>query len=455
MEGSVYALWRKETMQVPVDVISLMSVRVESRHCSLGLSGSDFDVMSETIATQQRVSTCAWAAMLLALLLVSGPGCATLGAPKGGSLEGDAAPTSLRAQVEALGPGLAFLNVSPPQGAASPEVGAAHVYARSYSANARLSPVGVEIWVFDAQERAVHGAHSAYLEALYATIYGWDPEAWADSLAATPEAAAILRTKSDLFWESLAQQVAERVFNASITPALYRFGPTCMDSYTQGCVDAGISEAMRVVVRTYLDGRRDPMNPVTRSITYMAERGSVDDPELIFELQVPEGLRVAGPRREELDFRPRIAGRQDRLEDIRLWAHLPAGVQPRRVNTDYPDYNLLFVPLRHLVLQGEVHDPNLPGSIFDYPSLEAFVAQAGALIATLRSAEGGAEVAQALRPFLSDRYYGMFTSGGQGVAAYRDYILGERAGVARGLNPDFGLIELSIGDEVVATWPTD
>ena len=28
----------------------------------------------------------------------------------------------------------------------------------------------------------------------------------------------------------------------------------------------------------------------------------------------------------------------------------------RVVNTDYPDYNLVFVPLRHLVAQGEVED---------------------------------------------------------------------------------------------------
>ena len=442
-------------MRVRVDLISLMNAGLASRRCSARLSGSDFDVMSDAIATQQKAAKRGWAAMVLALLLFCGPGCATLGAPQGVTLEGDVTPTSLRAQVEALGPGLAFFNKAPPQGAASPEVGAAHVYARSFSANARLSPVGVEIWVFDAQGRSLHIAHSAYLEALYAAIYGWDPEAWADALATSSESAAILRTKSDLFWESLAQQVAERIFNASITPALYRFGPTCLDPHTQGCVDKGIGEATRVVVRTYLDGRRDPMNPVTRSITYMTERGGVDDPELIFELQIPEGLRVAGPRREELDFRPRVAGMQERLEDIRLWAHLPAGVQPRRVNTDYPDYNLLFVPLRHLVLQGEVHDPKLPGSIFDYPSLEAFVTQIGALVGKLRTPEGGAEVAQALRPFLSERYYGMFASGGQGVAAYRDYILGKRAGVARGLNPDFGRIELSIGGVVVATWPME
>ena len=56
-----------------------------------------------------------------------------------------------------------------------------------------------------------------------------------------------------------------------------------------------------------------------------------------------------------------------------------------------------------------------------------------------RTAEQGKRVAEA-SPLPDAKYYYMFESGGQGLAGYRDYILGESAGVARGLSPDFGRI---------------
>ena len=37
----------------------------------------------------------------------------------------------------------------------------------------------------------------------------------------------VLREKSDFFWESLAQQMAERVLSEPHTPAIYRLGPGC------------------------------------------------------------------------------------------------------------------------------------------------------------------------------------------------------------------------------------
>ena len=355
-------------------------------------------------------------------------------------------------QVKALGEGLQFLNGPVPEGATTPEAGAQYKYARTHSANSRNSPVGIEVWVFDASGAALHTTHADYLKQVYAQLYTWDPAVWKTQLSDSEEAAEILQKKSDLFWESLAQHLAERVLADETTPALYRFGPQCLDAAAKGCTDAGLPQAHRVVVRTYLNARRDPTNPVTRSITYIVHRGQLSDPELFFELQVPNGLKVAGPSQELLDFRPKIAGRQDAVSDIRIWAHIPRGKRSRTKNFDYPDYNLVFVPIRHLVVQGEVEDPKQPATAFDYPDLAALVDRVGTMVALIRTPQGGQAVADQLRPFITDKYYYMF-AGGQGLESYRDYVLGKTAGVGRGLNPDFGTIELLIDGSRVAQFP--
>ena len=361
-------------------------------------------------------------------------------------------PSSLAKQVSDLGEGLRFLNQATPTGAKTPEAGAEYVYARTFSANSRNSPVGIEIWVFDDSGEPLHTSEREYLQGVYQEIYGWDPSAWGSQLEDSEKAAEILRTKSDLFWESLAQQLAERVFGESITPALYRFGPQCDGSTTENCQDSGLESASRVVVRTYLNASRDPMNPVTRSITYKALRGALTDPELIFELQVPNGLQIAGPHQETLDFRPSIGGRQDAVGDIRIWAHLPQGRRVRTQNFDYPDYNLIFVPLRHLVLQGEVENPKQPASGIEYVNAEALLQRAREVVMQIRTPEGGQKVASILTPFLSGKYYYMFESGGQGLTDYRNYILGDDAGIGRGLNPDFGRIEITLDGSLAVTF---
>ena len=360
-------------------------------------------------------------------------------------------PSSLAQQVADLGEGLRFVNKAVTAGAQTPETGADYVYARTFSANSRNSPVGIEIWVFDAAGEPLHSAQQAYLQAVYQEIYGWDPAEWTTELEDSEQASEFLRIKSDFFWESLAQQLAERVFGESITPAMYRFGPHCREATVESCQDSGLKAANRVVVRTYLNARRDPMNPVTRSITYSAVRGTLTDPELIFELQVPNGLEVAGPHQETLDFRPLVAGQQDAIEDIRIWAHLPQGRLTRTQNFDYPDYNLVFVPLRHLVFQGEVENPKQPASGLDYPDTDALLESVRKVVTQIRTPEGGQEVVSSLTPFLSEKYYYMFESGGQGLTDYRNYILGNAAGIGRGLNPDFGRIEITLDGSLAAT----
>ena len=358
----------------------------------------------------------------------------------------------LAEEVRSLGDGIRFLNTAPPKEARAPSDGAEFVYARSFSANSRMSPVGIEIWIFDQAGKPLHQSNRTYVQAVYQRIYGWNPVEWKQQLAGTDNASNILREKSDLFWESLAQQFAERVFGDELTPAIYRFGPLCRRKEAEGCQDPGLKQAHRVVVRTYLDARRDPMNPVSRSIVYSVERGQLENPELIFELQVPNGIAIVSSYQEVLDFRPKIGGRQDAVDDIRLWAHLPSGRRTRKQSLDYPDYNLLFVPLRHLVLQGEVANPKKPGSTVHYPDRKALIEKLGALIAQIRTPENARKITAKLNPFLSPKYYYMFEAGGQGVESYRNYILGTEAGIGRGLDPDFGRIELMIDGVRVAVF---
>ena len=96
--------------------------------------------------------------------------------------------------------------------------------------------------------------------------------------------------------------------------------------------------------------------------------------------------------------------------------------------------------------------PPQPATSFDYPNSAALVDRIGTVIALLRTPQGGSAVAKQLEPFITDKYYYMFT-GGQGLKSYRDYVLGNQAGVGRGLNPDFGAIELMIDGKRAAEFP--
>lgn len=387
------------------------------------------------------------------LLIAASFGCsAAPKAPLTGEPLDKAPSAAMHERVRALGPGLQFRNHAVSESAVTPTDGAQYVYDRSFSANSRMSAVGIELWLFDASGAPVHTEHSDSLTSIYRDIYGWNASEWRDQLGQHAETTTILETKSDMFWESLAQQFAERIFGLELTPAIYRYGPECADPEGASCDTSSIDDATTVVVRTFLDARRDPMNPVTRSITYTAHRDRMNHPELMLELHVPNGVRVAGPEQEVLDFRPSIVDRQEPIKHLQLWAHLPPDRRSRTVNADYPDYNLLFIPLRHLALQGSVDTPKERGSSIRYSTTEDLIQYVGSLLGELRTAEGGRAVAERLRPFLTAKYYYMFDAGGQGMDGYRSYILGSRSGIGRGLNPDFGRIELLIDGSLVATY---
>jgi len=254
-----------------------------------------------------------------------------------------------------------------------------------------------------------------------------------------------MQTKSNLFWESLAQQVAERVFEEEITAPLWLYGPQCVDAEgVQSCATEGIDAAQRVIVRTTIDGARDPLNPATRTIVYVADRDRLRDPEILLDLRIPTGLHVAGPRSEHLDFRPEVAGTREGMQPTRVLVHIPAGTRDRIQGTDYPDYSLIYVPLRHLVFQGAVDDPKGPGSSLSYPDREALQARFEDVITRLRSSDSAASVVSDLEPFMTPAYYYMFDDG-QGVDGYRDYLLGAH-GIGGGISPDVGEVELVIED---------
>ena len=56
----------------------------------------------------------------------------------------------------------------------------------------------------------------------------------------------------------------------------------------------------------------------------------------------------------------------------------------------------------------------------------------------------------ALEPFVTEEYYYMFLDANQSISAYRSYILGTDVGVGRGLNRDFGNIELWLDGQLAA-----
>ena len=118
---------------------------------------------------------------------------------------------------------------------------------------------------------------------------------------------------------------------------------------------------------------------------------------------MPTGLKVASPLQEVLDMRPQIAGSYTDLKSIHILAHIPSTTIKRIKNTDYPDFNLLYIPLRHLIFQGEVEDPTRSKSSLSFE---------------------------------------MFKKG-VGVQEYQSYVLGPH-GIAGSISPHIGKVELNL-----------
>jgi hypothetical protein len=380
--------------------------------------------------------------ILLWLLLCGG--CATV---TSGHLNADTRDAGVKvvpdlAREFEITPVVAFRNSPPPAHATSPDAGATFVYARVGSQNSRLAPVDIEIAV-RSKRTMDPSTLSEKLMAIYRAVYGWSPEHWKKALEERSDRDEVIRTKSNFFWESLSQHVAERVFAEFITPPMYLYGPSCITETGElRCALDGLSEIDEVRVKTTIDGRRDPLNPQTRSIVYVARRGQLRHPDVYLELHVPTGLKVAGPEQEHLDLRPTVGGSRETIRAMRVLAHLPANARSRTMNADYADYNLLFVPLRHLVFQGDVEDPKGPAVSLSYSDIEALRQRFDNVIRGLRTIETARVIAEELRPFITSTYYYMFDDG-EGVDGYRDYILGAE-GIAGSISPDIGAVQLVV-----------
>jgi len=221
------------------------------------------------------------------------------------------------------------------------------------------------------------------------------------------------------------------VFSAATTRLVYLYGPTCFqDPGTMVCGTAGVADAARIAVKTTIHGERDDLMPVSRTIYLFARRGApttglaagvglgFDVYNVLYRVGVPGVTRVASPYREVLDDRPAVGGRLLN-RTVELLAVSPGG---RKM---YPDYNLLFIPLRHLVFQGSVPTPRLPGSNMSYSTLADLNASVAAVIGGMRDAGARPRLVARIVPFFTDRYYYMFNSMGfvwgneTGVPAYR------------------------------------
>ena len=136
-----------------------------------------------------------------------------------------AQPETLVQKLASLPKGISFRNEPLPAKGKDPVAGARYVYQRSGSENARQSPVDIDIILLGRDGKHLHKHFAKDVEALYQTIYGWSPKSWADALKGNKDSAAILNTKSNFFWESLAQHVAESVFGDPVSPDVYVYGP--------------------------------------------------------------------------------------------------------------------------------------------------------------------------------------------------------------------------------------
>ena len=350
-----------------------------------------------------------------------------------------AQPETLAQKLASLPQGISFRNEPLPAKGKDPVAGARYVYQRSGKENARQSPVDIDIILLGRNGEHLHKHFAKDIQALYQTIYGWSPKSWAGALKGDKDSAAILNTKSNFFWESLAQHVAESVFGEPVSPDVYVYGPKASKSQ-QAALKARFASVHTVIVRTHIDGSRDPLNPITRRIAYIAERGRIKHPEILLEVAFPVELNIASEHQEWLDMRPKIAGAYDNLKSIRLLAEVPSSAIERTENTHYPDFNLLYIPIRHLVLQGQVDDPKKSRAAMSYESRDALRRAVDDLVGKLRDKAAAIKVAEDLKAFLTSKYYYMFDQGA-GVASYRDYILG-KYGVAGSISPHIDRVEL-------------
>lgn len=242
--------------------------------------------------------------------------------------------------------------------------------------------------------------------------------------------------------------VARRVlaYHDGADPMLL-FGPQCFNN-TGGliCSDNGLPEVAQISVVSRPDGHRDPINPVTRTISMLVQRPFQVQP-VYYDVEVPNMLQEATPRRELLDINPSIAG-----ERLTSTMHLRA--RTVMAPDTYPDYNLYYLPVRHLVLQGEVPNPRVPASSLKYATVEHLQSAFTTVATALRNATTAAGIANRVAAFMTDKYYYMYRiynfeyAGRSGVAGYEYYLLDEPGSMKDGIGHVIDQVQLVIGSNV-------
>jgi len=306
-------------------------------------------------------------------------------------------------------------------------------YDRSFSSkNCLVSEATFTVHVLDEGGKAIHSTPEVQplLVDILETILCWRSGLWKEALEArvgadkdvdttrekcadmgtvtsTPESVAsatndLLREKSDFFWESLCQHISERVFATYKTQRLFLFGPS--DTNTCDHVDAarhtGVPGADRLIISTLVNGARDPINPQSRRISFDVSRNSIFDPAITLTVY---------PCMHNATTMPRIRDNQSDFDgqELVITASLPSGRRPglRSQNTDYCDFNLVFIPLRHLVFEDEHGQPR------EYDTESAFEAAVGNVLRRSRESSSSSDVCKALEPFLTAVFYGNYLQG--------------------------------------------
>lgn len=333
---------------------------------------------------------------------------------------------------------ISFANIPPPPGT-DPLAGATNLYHRSVDGS-RHSPFDIEISLFNASGKNITTEKNTELLQAYKDVYQWKYPEWQLALATLPPADSevFLRRKRNAFWETSAQDFAERIFGLGTTSPVYKFGPVCAFE-TCAATRGLIADADRIVIKTTVKGDRDPLNPVTRTITFSAKKATLENPDVTLELVLPADLRIASPQQEILDFRPAVAGSRTAYKDIRIVATLNPNSKKRVVGFDYPDFNLFFVPMRHLVFQGAVLNPKGPQASLTYATEAALLDKFQSTAKAMYSPTASPGLVTQLTPFLTADYYYMF---GTGVQGYASYILSPTIGIGKGLGADVATIDL-------------
>ena len=332
---------------------------------------------------------------------------------------------------------IAFLNDQLPADASDPLVNAKYTYSRERSSFSRKSVMDVEVWVLDKKSSAIQEieAVKSKIISAYGDVYGWDAQKWETQLrdggVSEPQLEGLLRERSDLFWESLAQNLALQFFGEAPT-----FPPAASSS-----AKTAIPEAETVLVRTTVPGDRDLINSVTRRISIVFRRQSMSEPDLLFEVFIPQGLRLPTQPPTILDEIPTF--KQGAERPIReLQVRFGAKRKKRTVNADYPDYNLVYIPLRHLVLDGRA--PNEKQAEPRFENLDTFVNSARQLLTSMAAPPSSAQVAEKLRASMqAEAYPGI---GVNGIEEYSKYV---RDIVAAGLVNEIDHVEIVANGNVV------